>query len=515
MATYELSSRCTQSEETFEKIRAWLKHCTTTHHACLGWPSATGCSATLPTRLLELEATSQKPAMRLVLGQYLSPQSCRYVTLSHCWGGGPPVRLLQQNFESFRSNIPWNSLSLTFQEAVLAVQKLGITYLWIDALCIIQDSEDDWASEAAMMADVYANCYLNISADASANGNGGLFRNRDPSVYQSFVIPCPKPDIQDSAHCCYIDRWRDNVEQAPLKERSWVVQERFLSPRVVHFCVDQVHWECTQLLTSESLPDLFGITPSTVLTWEKSALCYNTPSHSRPRIEALYRLWSRLIQSYSMGKLSFPSDRPVASAGLARTFCHFLGLKSCDYICGLWRPRFIQDLIWSTDNSQRRFNSCIPSWSWLSVDQDTVSLCYTSYQQLDDWQPIAELVDVSISPRSDPFGLVVSGYVSIRGPLCKSVISKSSEDFQYCEHVRKCNKFIEVGQDLLREGESFFLRLDENSDERLENVLNHTVYLLLCIGPTLPAECIDQDFTQSSNDYSRYATRLYTLHRAF
>jgi hypothetical protein len=502
-----LSSRCTRSEETFEKIRAWLKHCTETHQACLGWPSATGCSATLPTRLLELGVTSQKPAIRLVLGQHLSAKSCRYATLSHCWGGGVPIKLLQQNLESFRSNIPWDSLPLTFRDAVLAVQNLGITYLWIDALCIIQDSEDDWASEVAMMPDVYANCYLNISANASVNGNGGLFRNRDPSVDQSFVIPCPKPDIKNSAYCCYIDRWHLKVEQAPLKERSWVVQERFLSPRVVHFCVDQVHWECTQLLTSEGLPDLFGIIPNTARTWEKSALCYDTLSHSRTRIEALYRLWSRLIESYSMGKLTFPSDRPVAIAGLARTFCHSLGLKSCDYMCGLWRPRFIQDLMWYTYNSQRRFDSGMPSWSWLSVDQDTVNFCYRTYKQLDDWQPIAELIDCNVSPRSDPFGAVSYSYATIRGPLCKSVISKSSEDFQYCKHDRKCNKFIEVGQDLLREGESFFLRLDENSDEGLEDVLNHPVYLLLCGGPTPSTEYIDQDLAQGLNDYSRYAPR--------
>jgi hypothetical protein len=202
-----------------------------------------------------------------------------------------PIRLLQQNLESFRSNIPWDSLPLTFREAVFAVQNLGITYLRIDALCIIQYSEDDWASEAAMMVDVYANCYLNISADALTNATGGLFRNRDSSVDQSFVVPCPKLDIKSSAYRCYIDRWFGKVEQAPLKERSWVVQERFLSPRVVHFCVGQVHWQCTQLLTSESLSDLFGLKQSTTCTWEKSALCYNTPSHSRARIEALYCLY--------------------------------------------------------------------------------------------------------------------------------------------------------------------------------------------------------------------------------
>jgi hypothetical protein len=128
-------------------------------------------------------------------------------------------------------------------------------------------------------------------------------------------------------------------------------------------------------------------------------------------------------------------------------------------MCGLWRPRFIQDLMWCTYNSQRRFDSRMPLWSWLSVDQDTVHFYYRHYKQSDNWQPITELIDCSVSLRNDPFGPVSSGYATIRGPLCKSVISKSLEDFQYYKHSRKCNKFIDVGQDLLREGESFFLCL--------------------------------------------------------
>jgi hypothetical protein len=99
-----------------------------------------------------------------------------------------------------------------------AVQKLGITCLWIDSLCIIQDSKDYWAGETAMIADVYEHCFLNISADTSANGSGGLFRNRDPKVDKSFIIPCPKSYIKKLGYCCYVDRWRNNVERIQLKK---------------------------------------------------------------------------------------------------------------------------------------------------------------------------------------------------------------------------------------------------------------------------------------------------------
>jgi hypothetical protein len=117
-----------------------------------------------------------------------------------------------------------------------------------------------------MIVDVYEN------ADASAKGNGGLFRNRDPKVDKSFVIPCPKSYIKKLAYCCYVDRWRNNVERTQLKYIYYyfkrIVQERFLSLRVVYFCFDQVHWNCTQLLTFESLPDSFGIKQSIGSTWD-------------------------------------------------------------------------------------------------------------------------------------------------------------------------------------------------------------------------------------------------------
>jgi hypothetical protein len=68
----------------------------------------------------------------------------KYVCLSHCWGNAQLVKTLTNNIEGMKRGIALASLPKTFQDAVLMTRRLGIRYLWIDSLCIIQDDGDDW-----------------------------------------------------------------------------------------------------------------------------------------------------------------------------------------------------------------------------------------------------------------------------------------------------------------------------------------------------------------------------------
>jgi hypothetical protein len=361
-----------------------------------------------------------------------------------------PLRLLQENFESFCLNISWESLLKTYQEAIFAVQRLGITLLWIDSLCIYtfrhQDSKEDWAYQSTTMATVYANCYINIPADASVDGNGGLFRNRavSASSIQSIIIPSTRSDEKHHAYCCYVEQWSYFVEKSPLKNRVWVTQERFLTPRVLHFCEDQVHWECCEIITSEGAPDSLSIWPSTIMTPLKMRFRYDPFSYSTNQVsDDLYVLWNQITESYSSAELSFSSDKCIAIAGIARIFCHILGLKADDYICGLWRPHLIRCMMWDTQ-SVRRDGYQIPSWSWLSIGGGIRAPRYP----LLAWKDIAEVIEVSRSPLRDAFGPVLSCYVKFRGLICQAVISQSSSPW---ENRSRGRFFIHIGEDLLRE----------------------------------------------------------------
>jgi hypothetical protein len=399
------------------------------------WREINGIEESFPTRLLAFSSDPDEHSAKLILGEHL-PKGSRYMTLSHCWGGHSPITLTQGNIDNLRREIPWERLPQTFKDAISVAKSLNAQYLWIDALCIIQDSESDWAYEAARMTTVYANSSLNIAADASKDANGGLFRDRDPTRLRSFVIPRAEEEEEEEedddddeliqGYCCYSDEWERNVESAPLNQRAWVVQERFLAARVVHFAEDQVHWECPSCTTSEGFP--FGLN----LHREHSSILKDLPHHPNTDVRSTtYRnttgtAWKKLVTKYSCCHLTVSSDKPVAITGLARAFCNILHLQATDYACGLWRPTFVHDLIWMCEDTvstqptaiQKPDTAFGPSWSWLSVHKQIYP--YDGFRST----AIAELLEVETTPTGDPFGSVSSAFARIRAPLCLVSLNK-------------------------------------------------------------------------------------------
>ena len=472
----------TSSDSSFRKIQAWIKQCEV-HHNCSPRGRVGGSSYAVPTRLLELARGYQHPQVKLVSGRDLPAQETKYASLSHCWGRKRLPRLLHGNVQAWRSNIPWRELSKTFQEAIKVTEILGFSHLWIDALCIIQDSEEDWSREAALMTDVYSNSSLNIAADASVDSEGGLFRDRHAEIIQYFIVPLKE---EKGRYILYINGWPNNVEEAPLRGRAWVVQERFLAPRTVHFSQDQLHWECQKLTSSEGLPDHFDLGRAHQFTLQKSALqlpelaSTTKPQHDARSKELLYRLWYQLVETYSSAALTYPSDKPIAIAGLAGAFQRYLRLDPSDYVCGLWRPDLISGLLWCCAGGKRTYDDRIPTWSWLSLDPGSV--CWYLVDQL-EWRESAQILDVNATPVRNPFGPVSSGSVRIRGPLCQVTLSKNAEPFdvEYPkeEHGHLWGYYTTVRDHFLLEEEGFLTKLDEDSEHRLQAVLDQPIYLLL------------------------------------
>jgi Heterokaryon incompatibility protein (HET) len=206
-------------------------------------------NAFLPTRLVELVKGVDN--LRLCNSDQL-PRGTLYATLSHRWGNAPFCRLLQENILSFTGDIPFSILPQTFQDAITTVDKLGIEYLWIDSLCIVQDSTADWTVEAARMSKVYANSYLNLAATASRNSQEGLFRTREPSYvkqcryvphedrYFSKFISSIRQKSTVGWDCVNPSDWVTAIVEAPLNSRAWVYQERALAPRILHFSYSEL-----------------------------------------------------------------------------------------------------------------------------------------------------------------------------------------------------------------------------------------------------------------------------------
>ncbi|KAJ5547270.1 heterokaryon incompatibility protein [Penicillium frequentans] len=249
----------TRLEDSEKQTKKWLKDCEG-HEACRNMSSR---ADFIPSRLVEITRDgAEKISIRLRCRDDIS-HAIRYTTLSHCWGSFMPINLEKSKIAQYRERIPLEEISPVFRDAIDVSVALDIWYIWIDSLCITQDSEKDWQTESATMCDVYSYCHLNIAADGSEDGSQRLFRERNTALLKPIhiVIKNNGTPSKDYSHFSAmkpgnyllfdIHSWKHEVDDAPLGKRGWVIQERALSPRTIHFGKTQIAWECRQLACNE------------------------------------------------------------------------------------------------------------------------------------------------------------------------------------------------------------------------------------------------------------------------
>jgi hypothetical protein len=122
-------------------------------------------------------------------------------------------------------------------DALTITRQLRFQYLWIDALCIIQDSAEDWAEESPKMASIYGQAALMISATAAENCHSGILN--DLHVHYSLALGRKNLYLRQ-----HLLRWDWDIQHSPQARRGWATQERVLAPRIVHFTIRQMIWEC-------------------------------------------------------------------------------------------------------------------------------------------------------------------------------------------------------------------------------------------------------------------------------
>jgi hypothetical protein len=409
----------TVSEENFDIIKTWISKCSETHKECNA-PQPP--EVTLPTRLIWIR---RHP--RLVTSDKL-PGGTRYIALSHCWGLKPIFSLRKAILDDLLERIPVEKLPKTFRDAMLITMKLGIHYIWIDSLCIIQDSEDDWQHEASRMQYVYSSCWLNLAATGFHDGSRGMITKKIMLGWQ-----------YDEG-----DYWIPQVEKAPMNQRAWVMQERLLSPRTLHFGVGHIAWECRLGGHDQKHPDwnqtgqeLLDI--ASAVTGVKGQFwgTYYTGT------EDYFKNWTKIISWYNKLRLTKEEDRIVAIGGVANFFkpklsTEYWGGLNCEYVAGLWKTeapeKFLAQLDWKVHTSYekernifqdkeedivpswRRRVYCGPTWSWVAVtgliDIETTRV-----------NPIAVVEGIDVDLKGpDPMGAIRSATLHIRGPLLKATI---------------------------------------------------------------------------------------------
>lgn len=382
----------TNSSATLDLARAWLDDCLQNHPDCTSQAS----SRVIPTRLVDVgDATPGQPAPRPRL--FFPPTGCsqfQYLTLSHSWAKSKQsLNLLTDNLDELQVEIPLSALSQTFRDAIDITRRLSHRYIWIDSLCIIQNSREDWEREAVTMADVYGNSACNIAV-LGMDGVEGCFSLRNPLE----IIPCRiQTENPGKGRNVYVlpqllrtDYSLSALRRPPLLRRGWVLQERLLTSRILYFGADRLFWECCRHTLSESWP--IKRTNSTDSSYRFSskgkfrALCEFSSPDSRDitkppnlisnRTLLLYHYWQDTLCRYTEADLTFATDRFMALAGIVKTFQRHSGFT---YIYGTWREFWPLDLLWMYFQVRRPGELAgsvhhkptglkVPSWSWAAKE---------------------------------------------------------------------------------------------------------------------------------------------------
>ncbi|KAG8530731.1 uncharacterized protein KY384_004088 [Bacidia gigantensis] len=404
------------SQDCFDFIEKQLEGCTKSHKKC-----STLLQTLLPKRVLNIGQNDSDP-IRL---QDLEGCLGSYATLSHCWGQFQPIKTLDANYAEMTRSIAWRDLSNVFQDAVRICRRLRLQYLWIDALCIIQDSKKDWERESSKICDYYENAYITISAASSPNGTIPFLTERDPKwLARSFDFRCEDGrNIDVFARRDSGSSVANHIEDSgPLASRAWVWQETLLSSRVLHYTTSELIWVCKSSIIAEDC-----IAPRGIYFLTLPQQLQRCANEDKP-----YNGWHNLISTYSIRQLTFESDRLPALSGVAAKIHYLSGSK---YLAGMWLENLLLDLCWSVDYQISDASTLqpapteyiAPSWAWPTVRG---AIWSPDSDQDRPFTPLAQIEEAECKVSGlNPYGQVDQGHLVLKGPVTSiTVRCKNPED---------------------------------------------------------------------------------------
>ncbi|KAI0385493.1 heterokaryon incompatibility protein-domain-containing protein [Hypomontagnella monticulosa] len=391
-----------------------LRTCLATHELC--WRGID--RSWVPTRLIDIHGGKpEAPVPKLVHRANVSLENFSYLALSYRWLQVPVLTLTRGNLKTLERRIPPSTLRQVFRDAMDITRQLGARYLWIDSLCIIQDSPEDWNQESALMSLVYANAIVTLSESGatepgSLNGfslrrfyryDKGLFKYQQSYPPKPLTITLGMESVDHGTPHKY-----DNVVIAnlhckrPLEDRGWVLQEHYLASRTIHFA-RPLTWECRQMVAKVIDRRLIAFPAD--MSKKVSASTLNQGE--------IHNIWARIVTDYSKCDLTKEDDKLVAISGLARVVGSVLGTN---YAAGHWiGGSLTRSLLWETtnDDSRRVGAYRAPSWSWASVNGEV------RFQSLmDETIPLATVTSVETKNNTtDKFGRVKAGHMDVDGRL--------------------------------------------------------------------------------------------------
>lgn len=408
-------------------MKQYIDRCIRDHPSCKDKLSE---DCFVPKRLLDI-GTNGAQCARLVDGQDIAPiavpgnslpNRLQYATLSYCWGGARMLKTTQATEEMHRAGILIEDMPEAFQDAIHVARKLGIQYIWIDALCILQDNKQDWEIESSRMCDIFANSYATISAAASSSASECFLERTANSLrmhFRSSLRPEVSGDYFIRLDGIDVDAAEADIRSSRWRSRGWVWQEELMSARQLIFGTKIFQFRCSKGAYLENGQHCLRSSWTLKKDQDYGFLSVETPS------------------LYSERQLKFPQDRLPAIAGIAKFTERVLIQRGRlpKYMAGLWSNHRLDDqLRWvyrkptTYDKLQTSFNNpseyIAPSWSWASAN--TPVRCFSN-----GCRSMFRLISYDVStPGGDPMVTVGKGTsLTLRGRLRKTPVLPLSGSF--------------------------------------------------------------------------------------
>ncbi|KAJ3544685.1 hypothetical protein NM208_g2926 [Fusarium decemcellulare] len=354
-------------------LSQWLEDCDQNHKGCRR--ESQGPIKNPPTRLIDVgQEGIQNSTVHLRTTADVNIKQTnylRYIALSHPWGSAVEhdhFCTTRKNFKDrLRNGMDINQLPNTFKHAVLVTKALGIRYLWIDSLCIIQGDDGDFETEARNMETVFSSAYCVIAASRASGTSSGFLWTRPGRRF----VNIGKTPLNDLLYVCEpIDDFQHDVIEGTLNQRGWVLQERVLARRTIYFTEKQTYWECGEGVRCETLSKMKN--NKAAFLGDPNFPEVATISSRGARI----RLYESLYKQYSRLSFSKACDRPIALAGLEQRLVNAFETHG-GY--GVFEGRFFgRSLLWKRDKTvTEKMNKIdfpkhqkylVPTWSWMAYE---------------------------------------------------------------------------------------------------------------------------------------------------
>lgn len=383
----------------------------------------------LPTRVVDVGNSSHPPKLYVT-----HDEPGIWVALSHCWGREVRYVTESRSLSDRQEAMALEDIPATFRDAILITRRLGHHYLWIDSLCIIQDSSEDWAHESSRMQHYYKMAILTIATDHLTGDHESFLETTRPRGSAPVEVPFLTSLTSTPSRILMTDRVHlpgYKNDDAPLNTRGWTLQENLLSPRTLHYAEQQVFFECQKYSVTESDLTPRGTSDANVFTTIKRF--FLRPECSRQDLsvvkyptmaifyDPLYR-WYQIFEEYYKRSLTFEDDRFAAIAGLAREISD---QSKMTYKAGIWVKDFHIGLLWKVScRGSLPSTYRAPSWSWASLNINTrwgqgINPSFELYfgpKNHDAAYREAELLEVDVKlADGDPYGRLLSGSLRLKG----------------------------------------------------------------------------------------------------